>query len=106
MDLGAFEHLNWLEPWTWTGPGLEEELVREVGPGHPLYQVRAVAVGRRLDNDDVLFFLPDRSPSLVVVHLTWRRREDDPAVWPSAIFYASADEWAEQCMRPDHEAIG
>jgi hypothetical protein len=56
MDIDDFQEITWLEPWCFTAPGLEQELIREVSLKHPLYGVQALAVGRREDNDDVLFF--------------------------------------------------
>ena len=40
---------------------LEGELAREVGTGHPLQRIKAISVGRRIDSDDVLFFLAEHS---------------------------------------------
>jgi len=104
MTPEGFLTLDWLAPWrpATQGAHLEAELEREVGPGHPLHGVRAVAVGRRLDSDDVLFFIPGPQARLVVVHLTWKGgREVDPSS-PGTIFFASPEEWVERCMRPAH----
>ena len=104
MTPEGFLTLDWLAPWrpATQGAHLEAELEREVGPGHPLHGVRAVAVGRRLDSDDVLFFIPGPQARLVVVHLTWKGgREADPSS-PETIFYKSPEEWVERCMRPSH----
>jgi len=60
------EKVDWLEPWYFFVSGLETELIQEVTIGHPLFHVKAVAVGRRKDNDDVLFLLPDHEPPLAV----------------------------------------
>jgi hypothetical protein len=103
MELNDFEHLHWLEPWEWIAPGLEDELAREVGPGHRLENVRAIAVGHRTDCDDVLFHLPDHSLPLAVVHLTWSSTREWSAKWPWTVFYTSLDEWIETCMKKDHQ---
>jgi hypothetical protein len=77
---------------------LEGELAREVGTGHPLQRIKAISVGRRIDSDDVLFFLAEHSQPLAVVHLTWA--SESSAQWP--VFYSSIDDGVERCMKPDH----
>jgi hypothetical protein len=102
MALSGLEELDWLDPWRPTAPGLEAELARELGPGHVLAGRRAIAVGRRVDNDDVLFLLPDGPALLAVVHLTWSGQREQRAEWPHAELYRSIDEFTERRMRPDH----
>jgi len=97
------EKIEWLEPWFFSGPGLESELYQELETGHPLFQVKAVAVGRREDNDDVLFLLPDHEPSLAVVHLTWYQ-ENGPE-WPYIEFFHSVIDFVEQRMKADNDAF-
>ena len=97
--------IEWLSPWEATEPGLETELEREVGRGHTLSGVRAVAVGRRVDNDDVLFWLPQGPAQLAVVHLTWTGRRERSPQWPATTLYASVAEWRERCMVPDHNEV-
>jgi hypothetical protein len=89
-------------PWQPVAPGLELELVKEVGTQHPLYQQKAVAVARRLDNDDVLFVLPESALPLAVVHLTWKGSPETSPEWPATKFYASVAAWVENCMKADH----
>jgi hypothetical protein len=98
-----FEKVDWLDPWYYSGSGLESELIQEVATGHPLFQVKAVAVGRRKDNDDVLFLLPDHDPPLAVVHLTWRH-ENNPK-WPYTEFFQSVKDFVEQKMKVDFDAF-
>jgi hypothetical protein len=57
---------------------LADELARELGEGHLLFDVAVEAVARRADRDDVLFRLLDGSGRLALVHLTWRG-EVEPA---------------------------
>ncbi len=100
----ALERLRWLEPWH-SVPAtseLEEELAREVGPMHVLAGRRAVAVGRRQDNDDVLFFLPDGPEPLAVVHLTWAGRQERVPNCPRTRFYRSVEAFVTECLEPDH----
>jgi hypothetical protein len=94
--------IDWLAPWGPANADLSVELGREVGPGHPLFGRRAVAVGRRHDQDDVLFWLPDGPALLAVVHLTWTGQRERSPTWPFTTLFASLDEWIERAMRSDH----
>jgi hypothetical protein len=95
-------HILWLEPWEPAPAGLEGELAKEVCARHPLAGRRAVSVGRRVDCDDVLFFLPEGPEPFAVVHLTWTGRMEANPVWPVSTLYTSAEDWVERCMKPDH----
>lgn len=99
MDIDDFQEITWLAPWYFTTPGLEEELMQEVSLKHPLYGLQALAVGRREDNDDVLFFLPRHQPPLAVVHLTWRH--EDSADRPRTSFYQSIQDFIDRRMKMD-----
>jgi hypothetical protein len=71
---------------------------------HVLYGRQAIAVGRRYDNDDVLFYLPDGPAMLAVVHLTWSTQTPEPdARIPWTDLYQSVQEWIDQRMIPDAE---
>ena len=98
-DLNA---LQWLRPWRKVVPGLEIELRNETSEGHPLYGRKAISVGRRTDNDDVLFLLLDHPSPLAVVHLTWTGRPERNTSWPQTTFYPTLQEWVERCMKADH----
>ena len=93
--------IAWLAPWEPTEADLASELHREISRDHVLYGRRAVAIGRRLDQDDVLFWLPDGPEPLAVVHLTYAGRERSPE-WPWTQLYQSMEEWVEKRMRVDH----
>lgn len=103
MEINDFQKINWLEPWYFTTPGLEQELIREVSSKHPLYEVNALAVGRRKDNDDVLFFLVDHQPPLALVHLTWGY--EDHSERPRTLFYESIQDFTDRRMKVDYLAI-
>jgi hypothetical protein len=103
MKIDDFQKINWLDPWYFTTPGLEQELIREVSLKHPLYKVNALAVGRRKDKDDVLFFLFDHQPPLAVVHLSWRH--EDSSEWPKTLFYESVQDFIDLRMKMDYLAI-
>src|SRR5262245_4631768 len=109
MKIDDFKNVVWLEPWlpasVDAAPLLIKELESEVGPKHPLFQKRAIAVGHRCD-DDVLFFLPDGPSPLAVVHLTYANKPEQDPIWPSTVFYSSLEEWIERCMKPDNAGWG
>jgi hypothetical protein len=94
--------VQWLPPWGAAAPGLEHELAREVGPRHVLYGRTAFAVARRVDTDDVLFLLTEEPTILVVVHLTWTRRQELSSAYPQVELYSSVEEFIERCMKPNH----
>lgn len=75
------------------------ELRRELDSTHPLYHVVVTPIGRRRDNDDVLFFLVDGRVG--VVHLTWSGKADT-APFPLTVLYESAAVFVRECMEPDH----
>lgn len=68
---------------------LNQELRRELCPGHVLYGVDADAIGKRQRRDDVLFLLPDGR--VAEVHLT-QKVETDPR-WPWTERHPSFDAW-------------
>jgi hypothetical protein len=101
-DIAAeLRQIAWLSPWEPTNVDFAAELAREVGRDHALYGKRAIAVARRVDQDDVLFLLPDGPAPLAVVHLTYAGRERSPE-WPSTQLYQSLEDWMERRMRTDH----
>ncbi|MBX3187803.1 MAG: hypothetical protein KF819_12340 [Labilithrix sp.] len=97
------EDLKLLEPWVpvTNAKGLEEELARELVPGHRLHGRAGLrAVATRNDGADVLFVGEDLA---VVVHLTWAK-EVDPTT-PAADIYPSLDEWVARRMQPEHHTL-
>ena len=97
-----FRTINWLPPWQPTDADLGAELTREIGAEHVLAGRPVVALGRRIDCDDVLFWLPSGPAALAVVHLTWTgKRECDPQ-WPATRLYDSLAEWIAKGMHADH----
>jgi len=116
-DISQLKRIWWLEPWE-AFPDIHEprtegeftgydfELVREVGPKHPLFKHKSVAIpiGVRTDCDDRLYWIPDEPNPFVVVHLTWggqaQQRSSDH---PTTDFYISMSDWMERCMKKDHE---
>jgi len=81
----------WPAGWKFPdSPGLlERELALEVGPRHPLFDCPARAVAQREDCDDVLFLLNDGG--WAIVHLTWRRAQEESEDFPACIRYETSD---------------
>lgn len=88
--------LIWRSPWEpVSGPSaarLEAELALELSPAHPLYGVRASALGKCTDSDDVLFSLVNGPALFAVVHLTWRGQAEPDVVFPETTFFKTAQE--------------
>ncbi|MEU4896632.1 hypothetical protein AB0B12_14210 [Streptomyces sp. NPDC044780] len=61
--------------------GLEAELLRELAPGHQLFDARVSAAARCEGCDDVLFSVANRPFPWAVVHLTWAGRQER-SPWP------------------------
>lgn len=66
--------IKWKAPWRVIQfaaeiPGVQKQLDNEITSKHPLYGKGAIAIGRRIDNDDVLAMLTDGT--FVNVHLVW-----------------------------------
>ena len=102
MRLEDLQTKTWLEPWHAAASGVEElELAKEVSSAHPLFGVNALAVARRNDNDDVLYFLPGQERELAIVHLTYNHNENR-AEWPHTQFFDSFAAF-EEIMKADHE---
>ena len=101
MVKADLDQILWKDPWNFEISDLEEELAREVSSQHPLAGAEAIAVARRCDNDDVLFFLPNHDPPLAVVHLTWHR-ESGPA-WPFTVFCYSVEDFITKHIEQDHK---
>ena len=99
----VFEKIELLLPWEKCSGGLETELRNEVSPDHFLYGVEAVSLARRIDNDDVLFFLPAHEKPLAVVHLTWSGKQDAHSDFPRTILFSSLEDWIENCLKLDHK---
>lgn len=117
-DIQALKAIAWLKPWeafpdvqlkTDGGVrGYDLELVREVGPNHPLfpYKSSAIPVGVRSDCDDRLYWIPDQRHPFAVVHITWGGKAQQLSVdHPTTEFYNSFEDWKHRCMETDHEFL-
>lgn len=104
--------IPWKDPWLSLEGLVEEqgrldaELARELPSNHVLAHRAAHAIGRRRDNDDVIYILDGGGPEYAVVHLTWCGRQTDPA-WPATVVLPDAA-FVGRCIESDAaiDAIG
>ena len=117
-NISSLKAITWLPPWEpfpdvqlqteGDLTGYDLELVREVGPKHPLfpYKSSAIPVGVRCDCDDRLYWIPDQHRPFAVVHITWAgKAQQSSAEHPTTEFYSSFEDWKDRCMKRDHEFI-
>jgi hypothetical protein len=100
------ESLIYLEPWSPVSGDqglLESELRKELSPRHPLFSLTTTAIARRRDCDDVLFEIENTERRVAVVHLTWSSKQEDDPRYPFYRVFADRDEFANLCMKMDHE---
>lgn len=102
-------NILWLAPWMpikrlEAREAMQSELHSELCASHPLFALSLVAIGRRYDQDDVLFELADGR--VAEVHLTWSRGPERDPRWPRTAIFASVAVWVEERMRPLHEEEG
>lgn len=87
-------------PIDWTGVGPEfaleynNELKKEVTPGHPLFDLETKLLLRHKIKNDFLFYVPGFNLKFAEVHLTWSKREIPP--WPFTLFFASIQDWLDK----------
>ena len=96
---------QWLDPWQDIDDNNEvfvRELLLELSSQHAFYGLSFAAIAKRVDCDDVLFSTSDHSAPYVVVHMTWRGREESDLRWPHAVGFKSWGDWIERCFLPDH----
>jgi hypothetical protein len=86
--LDQYTLIVWPPPWQFdTAKNLLEELNKEMSQRHILYGLEVRPIARRHDNDDVLFAALDKTkPPLVLVHLTYSGKEENPPL-PHAVFF-------------------
>jgi hypothetical protein len=76
------------------------ELQREVCPGHPLYGVVCVTVGRNREDPNEFLFMTNRpGMPLVFVHLTWAMERDPTFPWVQG--YESWEAFRAAWAEPD-----
>jgi hypothetical protein len=98
--------LHLLQPWcplSDSDPQLGQELYKEMSKNHILYGERVNAIGRRQDNDDVLFELIGSKNKYAIVHLTWKSKiEKDPSYPRTQIFNNWLDLYNDRIVA-DHD---
>ena len=93
------ENIAWEEPWRAIQfaaeiPHVQNQLESEISSQHPLFGKEATAIGRRIDNDDVVAVLNDGT--YVNVHLVWGAGPGAfPAEYPSWFPYGSLEQFIE-----------
>ena len=101
-----YDSFSFLEPWTrienYAG-NFDDELRREVSPGHLLHSRAIRAIARRTDRDDVLFEVEAPDFRFAVVHLSWAGSEAQHPDWPAAQAFTTFEEWVATRMDRDHE---
>lgn len=94
--------LPWEEAPSTLATGAAAELLRELGPGHPLFGRTVRVLARRVDSDDVLVEAPGLPQPYAVVHLTWIGKREQNSSWPHTTLFDSLQHWAEERMTADH----
>ncbi len=91
------------EPWELIddGKAFVSELKKEVGSDHKLYGLEFVAVAKRVDCDDHLFYTSDSTLPIAVVHLTWSGKVERDPSWPKCDQYTSWEQWRIKRMNVD-----
>lgn len=98
-------NIAWMIPWEPIKDKHEQfinELLKEVGDKHSLYGVKVKPIGRATNQDDVLFFIPERN-IYAVVHLTWSGKKDMHPNFPSTKYFDTLEQWVEKCMKIDNK---
>jgi len=105
--MGAFDPttIDWRHPWVPIDDrfAAERELKREAPHGHILFGRAPIAIGRRLDCDDFLFYLDEDPPRFAVVHLTYNI-ETNPH-WPAAEIFDTLEDWVQNRMNIDADNL-
>jgi|EndMetStandDraft_4_1072995.scaffolds.fasta_scaffold176510_2 hypothetical protein len=79
-------------PWHWDDTDLTTQLRRELPLDHKLVFKKVRSIGRRQDNDDVLFEIEDDHYKYAVVHLTWAQNRLKDNSYPTTEFYEDWDD--------------
>ncbi len=109
MDSRAFKDFPWIDPWVSVSDrgreAYDAELRQEVSLDHPLYGVRAKAVGRTCNTDDILYHLKEHPiAEFAVVHLTFRGKPENGPQWPSVTLYRDLEHFVTARMLRDAAA--
>jgi hypothetical protein len=91
--MGLLEHWGWHYPVENVAHGFHAELQRELPPGHLLYGRAVEVIAYREDRDEVLFRHLDEPDKFTVIHLTWLRKREINAQFPSVCFDGTFEEF-------------
>lgn len=93
-------NLEWPEPWWFLKDehdlilGLQKELLLEVGPKHPLWELKPMVLARSETNDDIIVHLNDGR--FASVHLVWHGCIDQKQeLYPSSQIFSGIEELQE-----------
>ncbi|WP_436863507.1 hypothetical protein [Acinetobacter haemolyticus] len=84
---------NWVSIEEGKESVFSNELKRELILGHVLFDKKAVAIARKVGEDNILFFFENQENQYAEVHLTWSN-ETNPK-WPSTLIFRSFNDWKE-----------
>ena len=73
---------------------------QDLGVDHVLHDVGVLPIGRRIDNDDVLFATTDPAKPFVLVHLTLAIQPETNSA--HAEVFTGWQDWVDRSMIPDH----
>ncbi|MBR0720041.1 hypothetical protein [Bradyrhizobium manausense] len=93
----------WTDPWyavvdEHVCKACEDELRKETGPEHPLWNSDLRLIARRSDRDDALFLVSDGR--VAEVHLTWSGKLERMP-WPRTAIFANLDQWHAATPKDD-----
>jgi hypothetical protein len=80
------------EPWYLDSNDLTIQLFKEIPNNHILFSKTLKTIGRRQDNDDVLFQLENDQFKYAVVHLTWSKERQKDNNYPRTTLYKNWDD--------------
>lgn len=89
--------LSFIEPWRDVndikdlGEQLKQELSKEIGSTHPLFEKSIEIIAKRQDNDDILIRVEDGK--LATVHLTWSGKTEQGHYPLTRFYYNEIDFW-------------
>lgn len=105
VELIPADQILFLEPWESIINSFfifNNELAKEVSEKHILYGVKATAIAKRSDNDDVLFELTDSNDKFAIVHLTWNSTKQNDPKFPRTELFETWLELYNNRIAPDN----
>jgi hypothetical protein len=81
--------------------GYQTELMKEVGPGHPLWDVPLRVCATRTDGNEIMCSIDDGSKRVAVVHLTWSGVSESPR-YPTTRFFGTFERFIMHVMQDEY----